>query len=183
MDFHAVSDDLSTHAMSAVAFALGLDVSPNTKRVLLVSLFTMLGNEFYQQMYTANSEVFDSASITSSYTLDEDRLQRLAWKLVRQYVLGRVVSAIVKEYFDCILADAEHEAFRNAVSLEKHPTLTRSVVSETCAWCQNLAGTHVNPEPIHFARHDNCDCQIVVSGYNTRNGVLKNYKKKKGGSE
>ena len=29
----------------------------------------------------------------------------------------------------------------------------------------------------HFARHDDCDCLIVVSGYNSRNGVVNNYTK------
>ena len=33
------------------------------------------------------------------------------------------------------------------------------------------------PDSELFARHDNCDCLFIVRGYNSRNGILTNYRK------
>lgn len=70
------------------------------------------------------------------------------------------------------------EVFQNVLSLDKHPTLTRVIVGETCTWCIDRAGTHIHPSGEDFARYRNCDCLFVVSGYNSRNGILKNYVKR-----
>lgn len=180
MDFQPVAADTAHNLDEIVAYVLLLDVSPADKRSLLTEILLAIGVPFRSQMYDAASEVFDSGTITSIGFTDElkTKSERLAIKLMRQYALGRVIFPIVQEYCDMLLADAEHEAFLNANSLQKHPTLTRSIVSETCQWCDSLAGTHTDPDPKYFARHDNCDCLIVVSGYNTRNGILRNYRKK-----
>lgn len=52
------------------------------------------------------------------------------------------------------------------------------MVGETCQWCWDHAGTFVYPSGEDFVRHRDCDCLFVVSGYNSRNGILKNYVKR-----
>ena len=61
------------------------------------------------------------------------------------------------------------------------PTITRRVVSETCTWCANLAGTYDYAEvkatghPV-FMRHRNCDCLVE---YDPGDGRAQNVHTKK----
>ncbi len=178
MDFHPVAIDTSANILVAIKYILGLDISPSDKKRRISRAIRTTGSSFYAQMFAANSEIFDSTAISLvGDTGMDEMIDSLATKLVRQYSLGRVIDQIVKEFYDTALAKAQEEAFRNAISLDKHPAVTRRLVGETCKWCRDLVGTHYNPESKHFARHDNCDCEIETSGYNSRNGILKNYKK------
>lgn len=178
MDFSKVATDTAANTMLEVEYVLALNIAPSDKRSILRSIFMNHGRNFYEQLFNANSEVFDSAAIGPSGFVDsDDQIGHLSAKLVENYYLGREFDIIVKAFYDSVLGRAQEEAFRNAVSLNKHPTLTRSMVGETCKWCQDRAGTHVNPSSSDFARHDHCDCEFKTSGYNTRNGVLKNYVK------
>lgn len=69
---------------------------------------------------------------------------------------------------DVVRANAD---FHSRAGLK--PTITRTVVSETCDWCSNLAGTYDYSEvkatghPV-FMRHRNCDCLVE---YNPRDGT------------
>ena len=184
VNFHPVSIDTAKNVMPAIKYILGLDISAADKRARIKTVLDLIGSDYYAQMFGASSEVFDSAAIdTMGYTEMDDQVSRLATKLVRQNALGRPVDAMVKSFYDSLLGSAQEEAFRNAISLDKHPTLTRTMVGETCAWCQALAGTHVYPDGDLFRRHANCDCLLVTSGYNSRNGVVNNYVKGPGGSK
>nr|DAJ18966.1 MAG TPA: hypothetical protein [Siphoviridae sp. ctRJB2] len=119
--------------------------------------------------------------LSSGYDAElADQAERLAVKIVRNSALNRQTAVmLLKEYSDVVLAAAQHEAFTNAKSMQKHPTLTRraNVGKPDCAWCQKKAGVYVNPTSDDFKRHCKCDCVFEVSGYNSRNGVLKNFKK------
>lgn len=178
MNFSASAKDLGRQMMSVVEFILSLQISPAEKRRRLVKAFGIVGNEFFGKMFADNSELFASEAIkTLGFQNPEDQIERLSSKLVQNYNLGRKNEAIVRGFFDSVLADAQHEAFENGVSLGKVPTLTRRLVGETCGWCAARTGTFTYPEGELFARHDNCDCLFIVQGYNSRNGLLTNYRK------
>lgn len=178
IQFSPTASDIATQMMGVVKYILGLNIDPAEKRRRLTNSFTTVGDGFFIKMFNDNSELFDSEAIgTLGFQNPEDQISRLSAKLVQNYNLGRKNEIIVREFFDSVLGDAQMEAYRNAISLEKHPTLRRSIVGETCEWCVAMAGTHADPVPEMFARHDNCDCLFEVSGYNSRNGVLTNYKK------
>ena len=179
MDFHPVALDTASNAKSAIDFILKLPISRSDKVTRIKKVLDLIGSDFYVQMFGANSVVFDSASVDvdMDYGEMQDMVGRLATKVERQYYGNRVYESLIREFYDTALGKAQKEAFENAISLDKHPTLTRSMVGETCKWCQSLAGVHVNPDGEYFARHDNCDCLIVASGYGSRNGVVNNYKK------
>lgn len=180
IDFHPVAIDTADNILPAIRYILGLRISPAEKRARIAKVINLIGSDFYTRMFEANSEVFDSTAIgTTDYLAIQERVETLAIKLVRQYALHRPVDAIVREFYDSALGKAQEEAFLNAISLDKHPTVTRTLVGETCAWCRGLVGTHIYPDGKYFARHDNCDCLIVASGYKTRNGVVQNYVKHK----
>ena len=61
------------------------------------------------------------------------------------------------------------------------PTITRTIVSETCDWCESLVGTYSYDEvketghPV-FRRHRNCDCLVV---YDPGSGRRQNAHSKK----
>lgn len=182
MEFHPVAVDTGKNMEAAVRYILSLNISPSLKRDYLAQLFTTVGNAFYLQLFNANSELFNSTGIsTLGYTNPEDEVGRLATKLVRNDSLGRTTEQRTESFFNSVLSQAQNEAFTNARAMQRHPTLTRSMRSETCKWCQAMAGTYTNPTSDLFARHANCDCRFVVRGYNSRNGELKNYKKVKKG--
>lgn len=178
MNFSATAKDVSKQMAKVVAYILSLDISPEDKRARLVKAFGITGNEFFGKMFADNSILFDSEAVgTLGFKNPEDQIERLSAKLVQNHNLGRKTDAIVTGFFDSVLADAQDEAFGNARSLGKVPTLKRRLVGETCEWCRARVGTFTNPDGELFARHDNCDCLFIVSGYNSRNGILTNYRK------
>ena len=177
-NFSATAKDIGKQMAKVVAYILTLNISPEDKRRRLTRAFGIVGNEFYGKMFADNSMLFDSEAIgTLGFQNPEDQVERLSTKLVQNHNLGRKNDAIVTGFFDSVLADAQNEAFNNARSLGKVPTLRRRLVGETCEWCRNRVGTFTNPDSELFARHDNCDCLFIVSGYNSRNGILTNYRK------
>lgn len=178
MNFSQVATDVSKQMDEVVRYILSLNISPAAKRQRLTKAFSIVGHEFYNKMFEDNSLLFDSEAIKSlGYPDTNDQIETLSWKLVQNNNLGRKTDAIVKEFFDSVLGDAQYEAFENGRSMGKVPTLTRQMVSETCSWCRARTGTFVDPDSEMFARHDNCDCLFIVSGYNSRNGILTNYRK------
>lgn len=178
MNFSPTATDIADQMTEVVNYILSLDISPEDKRLRLIKAFGLVGNEFFDKMFADNSLLFDSTAIDSlGYTNPEGQVERLATKLVQNYNLGRENKEIIRGFFDSVLADAQREAFENGKSLGKVPTLTRRIVGETCTWCVSRAGTWTYPDGEMFARHDNCDCLFIVSGYNSRNGILTNYRK------
>lgn len=178
MNFSAVATDVGKQMDEVVNYILSLNISPEAKRLRLIRAFGVVGNEFFGKMFEDNSILFDSQAIKSlGYTNPEGQVERLSSKLVQNYNLGRPTDAIIKEFFDSVLGDAQYEAFENGKSMGKVPTLTRRLVGETCDWCRVRTGTFTDPDGELFARHDNCDCLFIVSGYNSRNGILTNYRK------
>ena len=178
IDFRPVVIDTAKSMQAVTKYILGLNISPEDKIQRLVASFDLVGSDFYEQMFDANSELFDSTVIgTADYGEMTEQVERLAQKIVRNDNLGRDTNKLVQSFYDSALGQAQSKAFFNAVSLDKHPTLTRSMVGETCGWCEGLAGVHVNPTSDMFSRHANCDCLLVASGYNSRNGVVTNYNK------
>lgn len=178
INFTPVARDTAESMDSVVKYILGLNISPEDKVKRLAKAFNIVGSDFYLQMFEANSQVFDSMAIgTADFNEMTSQIDDLASKLVQNHNLGRETNVLVRDFYESALGKAQHEAFTNAKSLDKHPTLTRTMVGETCKWCQARAGVWTNPDDEMFRRHENCDCIFTTSGYRTRNGVLTNYKK------
>lgn len=180
MDFSVITNDITNYLHRVVDSVLRLSVSPEEKRAQLVRIFIGVGEEFAEKTFNDVSEILDATAIKSQIDINlNNQIEDLARKIVRDSAFELDDKAIEKEYLDVILARSEQASFMNANSLDKHPTLTRRMVGETCAWCHARTGTWTYPDPELFARHDNCDCRIEVSGYKTRNGILNNYKKRR----
>lgn len=178
MDFNGIAKDTSKNVAEQIDYILGLNISPADKQARIARLVYLVGSAYHDQAYDAVAVALDSTAInTAGIDQANAQAQRLANKLVRNYALSREIDPLVTAYYESVLGSAQDEAFSNAVSMGRNPTLTRTIVGETCSWCRGLAGTHRNPTGELFARHDRCDCLIVVSGYNTRNGIVTNFRK------
>lgn len=179
MDFSGIVEDTTSGVQNIINEILSLNIDPEIKTVQIQSVLMQVGERFGQKMFDDVSRLFDSTAIDSFIPYNENnRVYDLAQKIVRDHAFDLNDRPIVKEYYDILLGSAQESAFRNARSLEKHPTLTRRLRGETCAWCRARVGTFTDPDSELFRRHDNCDCLFIVSGYNSRNGVLKNYRKR-----
>lgn len=181
MEFSGIVNDTSDSVKHTLDYILKLDIAPETKRELISKVLSRIGKHFGKKMFNDVSRLLGSTAIDSTIPFDENnQVSDLAQKIVRDSAFKLNDRPIIKEYYDVLLGRAEYSAFENAKSLEKHPTLTRTMTGrETCEWCRARTGTFTNPARELFQRHDNCDCIFKVSGYNSRNGTLKNYRKRK----
>lgn len=180
MDFRGIVEDTATETQELVQYILELDISTDAKEALLVQVFTSIGENFAAKTFADVSYILDSTAITGTVVINEnDQLADLAKKIVRDNAFQINDQRITTEYFDVLLGRAEALAFQNAQSLDKHPTLERRATGrETCQWCLDRVGIFPYPDNELFRRHDDCDCKFIVSGYNSRNGLLKNYRKR-----
>lgn len=180
VDFSGVSGDMEERAAAAVRQILAMDASPEYKKKRLLELLRRTGNAYHDQLFEASSEVFDSTAIQAARHDAKEQAERLATKLMRNNALNReTIDRLMGSYYNSLQGSAQEEAFRNAQSMQKHPTLTRSVNGVgDCKWCVSKSGTYTNPKGDDFRRHAKCDCKFEVSGYRSRNGELRNYSKK-----
>lgn len=181
VDFSGVSGDMEERTAAAVRQILAMDASPEYKKKRLLELLRRTGNAYHDQLFKASSEVFDSTAIQAARHDAKEQAERLATKLLRNNALNReTIDRLMGSYYNSLQGSAQEEAFRNAQSMQKHPTLTRSVNGVgDCKWCVSKSGTYTNPKGDDFRRHAKCDCKFEVSGYRSRNGELRNYSKKK----
>lgn len=177
MDFHEVTVSVSEQATKIIQRILAMNISTTEKRKQITKALQAIGVKYHQNIFNATSLVYGSTMSTAGIALQTQTAQ-LAVILVRNHALGRNITEYIQTYYDNLTDKAQSESFENAISMQRSPTLTRTIVGETCNWCVGLAGVHTNPTNDLFARHSSCDCRIEVSGYNTRNGLLKNYVKK-----
>lgn len=180
MDFSGIVEDTTSGVQNIINDLLRRDMDPAIKIDQIASVLRQVGERFGQKMFDDVSRLFDSQAISSKVdTNRNNQVEDLARKIVRDSVFAMDDKPLVKEYHDIVLGRAQYAAFENARSLQKHPTLTRILNGETCEWCVDRAGTWIDPDQELFSRHDRCDCTFIVAGYNSRNGLLKNYKKGK----
>lgn len=172
MEFSVVADAVGTEAEKTVKYILEQNWSPAKKRQYLIRLFTLTGNEFYNRIFQMGSEIFDSTALSDlGFTNPNGQIEQLAETLVRNYNLSRSTSEVTVEFYYSVMSDAQLVAFKNAISLDKHPVLTRTAHSKACDWCKRLAGTYIEPYEEAFRHHERCKCDFTLSGYGTRDGT------------
>lgn len=175
MNYAEFNSTILPQVLAAMALINNPEVDPEVRQLNQEILFREVGAAIYDKIYDMNA--FDmEIPHTTGPGIDD-----------RYYGLAKVASASVSagafgledyilNYLDNTAAKAQNDAMKTASQSGKHPTVTRTPTGlETCSWCDSLAGTYTNPEGIIFARHRGCDCSIITSGYNSRNGLLNNY--------
>ena len=177
MNYAELTKKILPKVMAIVALINNPEVLPEVRQRNHEILFATLGDAIYTQVYDMAAFDFDIEH-TTGRGIDR-RHYGLAKLASGSISTGGALEAIVAEYLAVVADQAQGDAFTTARESGKHPTVTRSIVSETCDWCEAKAGTWTNPDPEVFMRHENCDCKIVTSGYKSRNGLLENYVKPK----
>lgn len=174
MNYAGLNETIMPKVMAAVALINNPEVDPEVRQLNQEILFREVGAAVYAKVYDMNAYDMEIEHTTGP-GIDN-----------RHYGLAKVASGsvsagsmdlelLVRNYLDTMASKAQHDATINARQSGKHPTVTRSVVGETCAWCSAMAGTHTNPGREVFRRHRGCDCRIETNGYKSRNGLLQNY--------
>lgn len=172
MEFTITAKTTGAEVSKIVDFILKQNWDKNTKARYLRRLFKLTGTSFFDKLFELNSDLLDSTALSSLGLDDYDlQIEQLSYKLVQNYNLTRETKPITTEFYYSVMGKAQYEAFDNAVSLGKHPTLTRSIRGETCPWCIRLAGTYTYPTNDMFRHHERCDCAFTVNGFKTRNGT------------
>lgn len=172
MEFAVVADAVGKEAEKVVNYILRQNWSSEKKRKYLERLFRITGNEFYNKLFNMSSEIFASTALKDlGFTNPDDQIERLSSTIVRDYNLTRNTNEVTTEFYYSVMSDAQIVAFRNAISLDKHPILTRSAHSKACDWCIRLAGTYIEPYYEAFRHHERCKCSFTLSGYGTRDGT------------
>lgn len=171
MEFGVVSKAVGAKANEVVDFILKQNWPQETKRKFLRRLFALTGDSYYNRIFEMSSDLFASTAIKDlGFTNPDGQIERLSTTLVRNYNLTRKTDAVTTEFYYAVMSDAQFVAFRNAQSLDLHPTITRVTHGKTCEWCQRLAGAHIEPGYEVFRHHERCDCSFILSGYGSRDG-------------
>lgn len=180
VDVDPIIDDIAPRLTGVVSELIKSGYDPEEVGYQLRSAFATVGQSVKAQTYGNVSKML-GASMTPNIAVTEAEgaaVGALAISLQRDFVLTRDnIKSIVESLVGLFVSDAKEYAFTDAKALQLHPTLRRKPMGKTCNWCMARAGTHTDPSSELFRRHAYCDCKIIVSGYNTRNGVVNNYVK------
>ncbi len=176
MDYSKLAAALTPKVMAAIAVLNNPEISPAVRQLNQEILLREVGNSVYAKIYDMNA--FDmEVPHTKGNGIDE-RYFGLAKVSSHSVSNGKGgLEEYVKNFLDYSASKAQHDAMTNARQSGKHPKITRTTSGKTCKWCQSLAGVYYEPSSDVFKRHGACDCKITTEGYNSRNGLLKNYVK------
>ncbi len=176
MDYLALAETLDKDLIKAVDLINNPEVSPNIRQQSFEILFRELGENVYKVIY--DMATFDMDVVGTTGTgIDMQKVYGISKVASDSVVVGDKsgTQASIRLWLDDVISKASQDAFNTAHDLGKHPTLHRSEKANCCKWCAQHVGTFINPSPEVFRRHANCRATIIVSGYKSRNGLLKNY--------
>ena len=176
MELEIATTDTSEKALEIINYILKSNWSVEEKKIRLTRFFNLTGDTFYRKIFSMSSDIFDSNALeTLGFSNPDDQIERLSTKLVRDYSLGRDYRVVGEEFYYSVATSAQQEAFNNAYSLDKHPTLRRKANANCCSWCAGLEGFYIDPVGDVFAHHEKCRCSFEIRGFNTRNGKYKGH--------
>lgn len=183
MDYHLLNETIIDKVLRAVALINNPEIDPEVRQLNQEILFREVGNDIYAKIYDMNAFDFEIEH-TRGLGMDDRYygMAKVAAASVATGVLG--LDQSIRTYLDSVVAQAQHDATRNALQSGNRVRVTREVRGEkTCKWCNGLAKTYEGayddiPSDI-WLRHRDCDCGIITEGFNSRNGLLDNYVKPK----
>lgn len=181
MDYGKLNDSITPKVLAALALINNPEIAPDIRQRNQEILFAEVGAAVYAKVYDMNA--FDFEIEHTVGTGIDDRHYGMAKVASASVATGsKDLPLLVRNYLDSMSAKAQEDATRNARQSGKRTRVTRKMNSETCKWCESLAGVYENPDSEVFKRHRGCDCSIITEGYRTRNGLLDNYVKDKDGN-
>lgn len=176
MDYSIFTKTILKKVLAAMALINNPEIDPEIRQLNQEILFRSVGTAVYGKIYDMNAFDFEIEH-TIGVGIDDRHygMAKVAAAAVSTGALG--LDEHVKNFIDNTIGKAQHDAMRTAQQSGKFPTATRIESPDCCKWCRSKAGTHENPDPTVFHRHDGCDGRIITKGYRSRNGLLNNYVK------
>lgn len=175
MDYTELAEQLTPKVLNAIAVLNNPEIAPDVRQRNQEVLLREVGKAVYDKIYSMNAFDMDIAHTTGSGI--DDRYYGMAKVASNSVSNGKGgLQEYIRNYLQNTTAKAQKDAMHNARQSGKRPTVTRTESPTACAWCRSKAGTFTDPDGEIFARHGGCRGKIVTSGYNSRNGTLKNYK-------
>lgn len=178
MDYGSLNDTIEKKVLAALALINNPEIDPEIRQLNQEILFREVGSAVYDKVYEMNAYDFE-VEHTRGPGIDDRHygLAKVSSAAVATGTLG--LALLVRNYLNTMSAKAQLDASVNARQSGKRTRVIRKMNSETCGWCESLAGTYENPDSEVFKRHRGCDCSIITEGYRSRNGLLDNYVKDK----
>lgn len=185
MDFDGLTSDATKMTANLAAEILAANYSPANKIQLLTVVISRIGRAYATKLGTDVSRVFGSEALKINPDFGSlAQIEDLARKMTREAAFGLPPTELARDYFTNVFARNGEQAYKNAISLDKRPTITRRLTDrDHCDWCAARTGTFSAdsfselPTEI-FRRHLGCKCEIRLSGSGGRSRKLNNYVKK-----
>lgn len=185
MDFDRLTEDAVKMTTSIADGVLRTNFSPANKIQLLTIAYARVGRAYATKLATDVSTVFGSENLRINPDFGKFvQIEDLATKIVRNSAYGIEPEELTRDYYTNVYARNVEQAFKNANSLGKRPTITRRLTDKDhCEWCAARTGTYTAdtfselPTEV-FRRHLGCKCEITLSGPGGRSRNLNNYVKK-----
>jgi len=177
MDFLAAIDRLMPQIRRVVEILNSEEINPVLRKQAMTSAFQRIGQTLYGKTYHMTAfdlEIFE--------TIGRGFSPELALGLARNISNGiatgdnKLALDQAKNFLNSSTSSAMFDAVTTAKQLGKYIVVTRSLRKETCPWCRARVGKYTNPTDDIYRRHTHCDCLIIVKGFKSRNGELKNYR-------
>lgn len=175
MNYGDLIKTVSPQVLAAIKIINNPEIAPDVRQLNQEILLREVGKAIYDKVYNMNA--FDYELPGTGAGID-DRYFGLA-KVASGSVStgGKGLEEYVNNYLMSQASKAQQDSFKTASQSRKHPRVIRTEHGDACKWCKSMAGTFTNPSSDIFRRHGGCEGKIVTEGYNSRNGLLSNYKK------
>lgn len=158
-----------------------IEVDPTVRRRYMEQLYRTVGNKVYTKIYDMNA--WDMLIDHTTGLGIDNRHYGLAKITAGAPVTNLELSSLIGEYLDSVSGKAQYDAMQTAKDSGKVPQMKRNTKSKKpCIWCKgkDTGGNWIDyPDRDNFNRHSDCSCEIHTRGYNSRNGLLNNYKVRK----
>lgn len=176
MDFRSLVDRLAPKLRRLAATINDESVDPALRRAAHRAALEAIGQAVYAKAYDMTAWDYEIAE-TLGKIFDPEIAAGMARNLSDSIATGDdTVKDQIPTFLSVATGAAQFDATEMAGNLGKHRVVTRSLRGKgDCDWCRGMAGTYYNPGPEVFRRHNHCDCNIRAEGYNSRNGLVKNY--------
>lgn len=174
MEYDQLAPSILDKLIEAMKLINNPEIDPEIRQLNQEILLREVGEAVYNKIYEMQAFDFEIEHTTGDGI--DDRYFGLSKVASDSISIGDIgLSVFAANFIANTIGKAEHDAVRNAKQSGKRPVVVRTLVGDTCKWCQQRAGRYTDPGPEVFQRHRACDCVIKTEGFRSRNGELQNY--------
>lgn len=177
MDYSKLPATIQFKVEKIISILNNPEIAPDIRQLNMERLFQAVGKATYAKIYEMNA--WDMEIPHTAGKFSDNRYYGLAKITAGANVTNTDYKRLVESYLASMTGLAQDDAFTTAKESGKAPTLTRQLTGPgDCDWCREKADTYIDPAPEDFGRHTDCNCRLITAGYKSRNGLLKNYRRR-----